>query len=138
MDHSVTVTEKDGVHTIQFVVYLRPWTTNAERSGNRFVRATKTAEWRQLYGALGRTKRFPCLTNAIITVGLSLKGRQQDCGACNPAVKAAIDGIVDSGILLDDTPEHLAGILFLAPVKAKYDRIVISVVGRQHDHIPAV
>jgi hypothetical protein len=61
-----------------------------------------------------------------------LKGRLQDTAACNPAVKAAIDGLVDGGLMKDDTPEHLVGVLFLAPVRAKYDRIIITVTGKRH------
>lgn len=133
MEHTVSMTERNGYVSIQFVVYQRPWTTNSERSGNRWERASNTAEWRQLYGWLCKTQRLPRLTNAVVSVGLSMKGRLQDCAACNPAVKAAIDGLVDGGILLDDTPEHLLGILFLAPVRAKYNRIIITVTGSKHE-----
>lgn len=132
MEHSVSLKEQNGVTCVSFVVYQRPWTTNAERSGNRWVRASNTAEWRNLYGWLARTQPLPCLTNVVVTVGLSLKGRLQDTAACNPAVKAAIDGLVDGGLMKDDTPEHLVGVLFLAPVRAKYDRIIITVMGKRH------
>lgn len=133
MDDSVSITERNGIFSIQFIVYKRPWTTNSERSGNRWERASNTSEWRQLYGWLCKTQRLPTLSNAIVTVGLSMKGRLQDCAACNPAVKAAIDGLVDGGLLPDDTPEHLLGILFLAPVRAKKDRIIITVTGKRHE-----
>lgn len=133
MEHSVSMTERNGIVSIQFVVYMRPWTTNSERSGNRWVRASNTAEWRQLYGWLAKTQRFPRLTKSVVTVGLSMKGRLQDCAACNPAVKAAIDGMVDGGLLSDDTPEHLLGIMFLAPVRAKTDRIIITITGSKDE-----
>lgn len=133
MEHTVSVIERNGIVSIQFVVYKRPWTTNSERSGNRWDRAKNTAEWRELYNWLCKTQRLPRLTNAIVTVGLSMKGRLQDCAACNPAVKAAIDGCVDGDILLDDTPEHLLGIIFLAPVKAKKDRIIITFTGNKDE-----
>ncbi len=35
-----------------------------------------------------------------------------DVGACYPAVKAAIDGIVDAGVLDDDNPDHLLYVTF--------------------------
>ena len=41
-------------------------------------------------------------------------------GACYPTVKAAIDGIVDAGVILDDNPEHLDSIMFFT----------VDVVGR--------
>ena len=37
-----------------------------------------------------------------------------DVGACYPAVKAAIDGIVDAGVIKDDNPEYLSSITFHA------------------------
>jgi hypothetical protein len=42
-------------------------------------------------------------------------GRLQDVGACNPAVKAAIDGIVDAGVLPDDSSKFLRSLIFLPP-----------------------
>jgi hypothetical protein len=46
-------------------------------------------------------------------------GRLQDVSACNPAVKAAIDGLVDAGVMQDDSPEFLTAITFLQPVRAE-------------------
>jgi hypothetical protein len=46
-------------------------------------------------------------------------GRLQDVGACNPAVKAAIDGLVDAGILPDDSPEYVKSLVYLPPKKDK-------------------
>ena len=46
-------------------------------------------------------------------------GRLQDVAACNPAVKAGIDGLVDAGIIVDDSPEYLKSIKFFAPQKGK-------------------
>lgn len=46
-------------------------------------------------------------------------GRLQDTGACHPAVKAAIDGIVDAGVLLDDSPQYVKSIRFLPTERGK-------------------
>jgi hypothetical protein len=43
----------------------------------------------------------------------------QDVASCNPAAKAAIDGIVDAKILEDDSPEFLKAITFLRPQRGK-------------------
>ena len=43
----------------------------------------------------------------------------QDVAACVPAVKAAIDGLVDAGVLIDDAPQHLKAIVFAQPQKGK-------------------
>jgi crossover junction endodeoxyribonuclease RusA len=63
-----------------------------------------------------------------VVVHVYLKGkRSQDCGACYPTVKAIIDGIVDAGVLLDDTPEHVASIRMDAPVLgARSDLVMVS------------
>jgi hypothetical protein len=42
-------------------------------------------------------------------------GRLQDVGACNPSVKAAIDGIVDAGVLPDDSSQYMKSLIFLPP-----------------------
>jgi hypothetical protein len=51
-------------------------------------------------------------------------GRSQDVGACNPAVKAAIDGLVDAGILPDDSPEFVRSLVFLPPLKDKNSLVI--------------
>ncbi len=63
-----------------------------------------------------------------VVVDLYLKGkRSQDCGACYPTVKAIIDGIVDAGVLVDDTPEYVASIRMHAPVlNAPADQVVVT------------
>jgi hypothetical protein len=133
MKPSVFLQESDGNAMIVFRVAERPWTTNAERKGNRWVRAEKVSECRGTFGWLAKAQRLPLLTNARVTVELLQKGRLQDTAACNPYVKAAIDGLVDGGILLDDTPDHLVSITFCAPTRAKFDEITITIEGEIHE-----
>jgi hypothetical protein len=45
-----------------------------------------------------------------------------DTGACYPAVKAAIDGLVDAGVLPGDTGTHVPSITFLAPIRVGKDQ----------------
>jgi hypothetical protein len=52
----------------------------------------------------------------------------QDVAACNPAVKAAIDGLVDAGIVPDDSPAYLRSVEFLAPMKGR-DALTLYVYG---------
>ena len=47
----------------------------------------------------------------VIPLAINKKSRP-DCGACYPTVKAAIDGIVDAGVIADDNPDHLLSITF--------------------------
>lgn len=105
----------------------RPWTTNAERKGNHWERAARTKEWRQAFAWLAHSQRIPALTQVeIIAEPFQAKGILADTAACHPAVKAAIDGIVDAGVIPDDNPKHLLAITFLPTRKGK-DALVLTI-----------
>jgi hypothetical protein len=94
----------------------RPWTTNGERAGNRWERAELVKTWRSAFHVLAKSEKMPEMEWISVTVEPHQKGgRLQDVGACNPAVKAAIDGIVDAGVLPDDSPKYMKSLIFLAP-----------------------
>lgn len=131
MNHSVEVIhyDDDGA-AMRFTVMERPWTTNAERKGNRWERAAHTSHWRTMFAWLARSQSLPTLTDATVEIDIVQKGRLQDTAACSPAVKAAIDGLVDGGVLHDDTGNHLVSILFKAPVRGKHDELNLTISGR--------
>lgn len=108
----------------------RPWTTNAERSGNRWDRAKKTKQWRTAYAHLAADLAPPPLEwcHIIVEPWLRTRAGVQDTGACHPAAKAAIDGLVDAGILIDDTPDIVRQITYLAP-KIGRDSLVLIIEG---------
>lgn len=107
----------------------RPWTTNAERAGNRWERANLTRTWREAFMVLSKAEKLPEMVWVSITVEPHQKGgRLQDVGACNPAVKAAIDGIVDAGILPDDSSKFVRSLTFLPPQNDK-NSLVLYVRG---------
>ena len=111
----------------------RPWTTNAERAGNRWERATLTKTWRQAFELLAKSEKIPPMAWVSITVEPHQKGgRLQDVGACNPAVKAAIDGIVDAGILPDDSSQYVRSLIYLPPQKDK-NSLVIYIRGAKKE-----
>jgi crossover junction endodeoxyribonuclease RusA len=98
----------------------RPWTTNAERAGNRWERAELTKTWRLAFELLAKSERIPAMKWISVTAEPHQKGgRLQDVGACNPAVKAAIDGIVDAGILPDDSSQYVRSLIYLPPKNDK-------------------
>ena len=108
----------------------RPWTTNGERASNRWVRAKLVLQWRNAFHALTKYAKPPRLEWCEVTVEpYQHGGRLQDVAACNPAVKAAIDGIVDAGVIPDDSPEYLKSITFLAPKRGK-NSLVLHVTGQ--------
>ena len=92
----------------------RPWTTNAERGWHYHKRAQRVKETREVFGLLARQQRVPKMEAVRIdVVPLAINRRGiQDVAACYPAVKAAIDGLVDAGVVADDDPEHVKAICF--------------------------
>ena len=115
---------------MEYTNLMRPWTVNAERAGNRWKRAENTKLWRTLFSQF---RDIPTLTDATVEVFLEMKGRLQDTAACMPAVKAAIDGMVDANVFPDDTGEHVTTISFHAPSRSKQDKIIIRVEGKIYE-----
>ena len=103
------------------VVPLRPSSLNAERSSHWRTRHHATAEWRQTTNlvATGRTdygpRVEPIRQPVSITVQPVQKGKLPDAGNCYPSAKAAIDGLVDAGVLIDDDPRHVHTVELRAP-----------------------
>lgn len=99
----------------------RPFTTNTERTWHHHQRAKIVKEWREAFWALAKEAKIPRLTKfgVVVTPVLSGRGRTQDVAGCHPAAKAAIDGLVDAGIVPDDSPTYLRWILFQAPEKGE-------------------
>lgn len=103
--------------TAQYTFEARAWTVNSERRLHYMAKAKLVKEWREAFGWLGlrQQARF---TSAHIVVMIVMKPPMADTGAANGAVKAAIDGLVDVGILPGDGPDHLLSLTMLAPRKA--------------------
>lgn len=97
----------------------RPWTLNAERRGSTHWSATRarTAEWRQAFWTLGVQNRHR-FGPVDIKVHIRQRAPLADTGNAYGAIKAAIDGLVDAGVLKDDTPDIVRSITFCAPEKA--------------------
>lgn len=114
--------------TLEIHTELRPWTTNAERKhGHWAARAALVSTWRKYFAHAAAN--FPALDWASFEVEPWQKGgRLQDTGACHPAVKAAIDGLVDAGVLVDDSPEYVRAITFLPTQRGK-DGLTLRVQG---------
>lgn len=95
----------------------RPLTTNRVATMHRQAWATHTRETRGVWHLLALEAKVPHLEAAAITaVPLHADRRSpQDVAACSPSVKAAVDGLVDAGVLDDDTADHLHSITFLQP-----------------------
>jgi hypothetical protein len=105
---------------------VRPdFTLNKERGVHHMVRAKVTKEWRQAFCDLAQEAMVPHMEQVeIIAQPYVLSARyRQDVGACFPHVKAAIDGLVDAGVLIDDHSQIVVKLTFLAP---KYGKDALS------------
>jgi crossover junction endodeoxyribonuclease RusA len=92
-------------------------------------RAALVAEWRQAFKILAREAGIPSLDRIAVTAMPMRANRRSrpDVAACFPAVKAAIDGLVDAGVVKDDTPDHVTEIRFTAPAMGSHDALVLVV-----------
>lgn len=114
----------------------RPWLLNAERSGGgrgiggHYGRAQLVATWRSAFAQLCVAEQVPPLRWVEVeAIQHCRDGRKPDIGGCFPAVKAAIDGIVDAGVIPDDRDPYLRGLTFRPPVRTGDDELVLRVSG---------
>lgn len=109
----------------------RPWSLNVERQGNRWKRAELVKDWRYAFACLATN--VPRLTHISVTVLPELKNRsgEPDTGACIGAAKAAIDGLVDAGVIPEDGPKYVRRLTFLAPVVTGTDALVLRIEGER-------
>lgn len=107
----------------------RPRSLNAERSGHWREHRVQTDEDRQRWGWLWRTVLPSGLRvqRCAITAQPSYSSRPQDTGNCYPSVKAAVDALVDVGVLPDDSGAHVASIMLLAPLRGP-DALTVTLV----------
>lgn len=95
----------------------RPWTLNAERRDHWSQARALTREWREAFSWLAmrdRRRFFAC----SITVVVQMRPPLQDTGNAYGSAKAAIDGLVDAGVLPNDGPEVVRRLTFRAPIRA--------------------
>jgi len=97
----------------------RPLTVNALVNMHRMSWAAHTQGIRRLWWGLTKEAKIPALDACTVTVQpLHATNRSpQDVAACAPHAKAAIDGIVDAGVLPDDDATHLVAVTFLPPLR---------------------
>lgn len=104
----------------------RPVPMNKYRTLHYRERANYDREWRRIFGTLAQVARVPHLAAVNITVVQTCAHHSlPDVGAAYPTAKAAIDGLVDAGVLDDDTPEIVRFIGFAAPERSDKDRLVL-------------
>jgi hypothetical protein len=106
----------------------KPWLANEARKMHYHAEAVKVKQWRAAFGLLAFGERVPELDRVHITVHHECRtARLPDVGAVAPACKAAVDGLVDAGILPDDDPAHVLSLTFTAPRKTGVDALTIEI-----------
>lgn len=107
----------------------RPLTVNKVASLHRqaWAKITK-AEREQWRGIAERADIPPQRCIRVVVTPLHRDRRTpQDVAACAPAAKAAIDGIVDAGVIPDDDPTHLTEVVFRPPWVCGIDGLRLTV-----------
>ncbi len=107
----------------------RPWTTNAERRWHHMERAARVRDTRESFGWMAKAQQVPELRaiNVFATPLAKDKRWRQDVGACFPAVKAAVDGLVDAGILPDDNPDFVRQLTFFPAELGEIDGLRLEI-----------
>jgi hypothetical protein len=83
---------------------------NANERDHWRVRAQKTLEWRTAGARYAGWAQLPTIAHAHITAELHFRdNRARDAHNYYPTLKAIIDGLVDHGLLADDSTQHLTG-----------------------------
>lgn len=117
------------------VVGRRPWTTNQERKkGSHYVRSEQTKWWRTAFHDAAVEADIPHFESIRIEVTPILPDRKiQDTGACYPTAKAAIDGLVDAGVVDDDSPRYVPTITFHSPVLSNQAGLEVLIIPTYED-----
>jgi hypothetical protein len=98
----------------EYVLNARPWTLNLERREHWSKARSLTREWREQFGWLGLQNRQRFARVEVVCEVICAKPLP-DTGNAYGALKAAIDGLVDAGVLPGDGPDLIAALTMLAP-----------------------
>lgn len=114
----------------------RPWLLNEERAGGKRGvgghrgRAALTREWRNAFAGLVLLQKIPPLESLEVEVfPICRDQRRSDVGNVYPAAKAAIDGLVDGGIVPNDTDVYVQGIMLRPCLVLGYSALQLVVTG---------
>jgi len=91
---------------------LAGWLSSNDSTGGRLyvMRAQKIWTWRTSAGWKAKHDKIPHLDRAHIVAVLSFgDARRRDPANWYPTAKACVDGLVDAGVLTDDSARYLTG-----------------------------
>jgi crossover junction endodeoxyribonuclease RusA len=105
-------------------------TANRERRLHFQQRARFVKQWRSDSFWAAKQARIPRLRRASITITPhQVRGRLADAGGHAPVGKAIVDGLVDAGVLTDDSPDYLDAVIYAAAKRSttKCDYVVVEI-----------
>lgn len=100
----------------EWTILLKPPLLNANQQMHWAVKAKKIKEIRSRSAWLAMVARVPRLQRAVIVIIVhpGVRTRRFDPQNWAPSAKAAIDGLVDAGVLPDDSAKHLTRLSYEA------------------------
>lgn len=104
------------------------WTT--VRKAKRQVESAVYAAVVEQHGHHSQLRRKAAALTWPVTVTIAdhcKTANLRDVEACAPTVKVALDVLVDIGVFPDDSPQYVARIAYLTPVKTGTDQLVITI-----------
>lgn len=106
----------------------KPWTLNDIRHQSSWrVEQRRIKAWRQAFRILAHDRDFKQFARVTVTVEHHTRTRRlADTCAIVAAYKAGLDGLVDAGVLPDDSPEHVTAVTFLPPARTGQDGLTIT------------
>ena len=101
----------------------KPMTENEHRTLHYRQRAVFDRTWREAFALLALEAKLP-RGLAAVTIDVTHErpnlASMPDVAACAPSAKAAIDGLVDYGLIEDDGPGWLTAVTFRVAVTGQH------------------
>lgn len=101
---------------VTVTIPCRVWSVNTERGWHHMERAREQKLVREAAGLLSAGLRpMPTPVDIEVQPRIPRKRANQDAANCVTVAKPAIDGLVDAGVIPDDSPRYVRSVKFFAP-----------------------
>jgi hypothetical protein len=114
----------------------RPWTTNAERSENRWKHRSATYDFKSSTRWLLRSLRLPPFVRVHVIGLFDVAHPLPDPGNNYGAIKAMLDAVVEENLLASDRSANVLSITMFAPTLVPADRQGVTLVLNDTDRNP--
>lgn len=113
---------------VAYTYEAKPVTLNKWRTLHYMQCSKIRKEWREAFHYLYLANPQVFRGEQVdIIVEHEVKGRWQDPVSCAECYKAALDGLVDGKMIVDDSPEYVRSVTFMMPVKTGRDALTLRV-----------